>query len=183
MLLVAICIISVGMLIGYSRRFRSGMQRLLPDIIQQFYFSPGCATSIPDTHRLSIDKVFAADTASKNESQHRDMQSLFGEDLEKLFTEQKMHLNSRLNIIDVASALRSNRTYVSGYINRTYQLNFCNFVNRYRLMALEEKIRAQTRSSNSELAEQCGFGSVDSMKRAVRYHTGVSLCEWKKSLR
>lgn len=117
----------------------------------------------------------------RGEKPHK--KEVFGMELESLFTERKMHLNNRLNIVDIATALQSNRTYVSAYINRTHGLNFCNYVNRYRLAALEEKIRSEIEYTNTQLAEQCGFGSVDSMKRAVRLGLGMSLHEWKKTLR
>jgi len=32
------------------------------------------------------------------------------------------------------------------------------------------------------LAEQCGFGSIDSMKRAVKAKTGCSINDWRRTL-
>ena len=108
-----------------------------------------------------------------------DNQHLLIEKIETLFTEQQLFLNSKLNILDIASALGSNRTYISYLINKNFNQNFCSYVNQYRIQYLEEKMHEQPELPNQQLAELCGFGSVDSMKRAVINKTGMSLQEWK----
>lgn len=99
-----------------------------------------------------------------------------------LFETEKVFQNTHLTIQDVALAVGTNRTYVSAIINQTYTMNFCRFVNEYRLKALEKLLRGNVDQTFPMLAEHCGFGSVDSMKRAVKAKTGGTITEWRQSL-
>jgi AraC-like DNA-binding protein len=96
------------------------------------------------------------------------------------FNEKKIHLNSQLNITDLAQAIGTNRTYISSVINQQYNQNFCTFVNTYRIQELEQVLLENPDYSNEMLAEYCGFGSVISLRRAVSAKTGLSMNEWKK---
>jgi AraC-like DNA-binding protein len=98
------------------------------------------------------------------------------------FEKEKIYLNSSLNINDLVQKVGTNRTYISTIINQQYNQNFCSFVNSFRLEELE-RIFAETPSlSNEILAEQSGFGSFNSMKRAIASRTGYSVAEWKKNV-
>ncbi len=97
-----------------------------------------------------------------------------------LFEEKKFYLHSKINIQDLAQAVGTNRTYISTVINHQFNHNFCVFVNNYRVAELEQVIRKHPGYDNHQLAESCGFGSVDSMKRAVQTKTGLSFNTWKE---
>jgi len=97
------------------------------------------------------------------------------------FEEKKIYLNSQLNILDVVDAVGTNRTYISTIINQQYNQNFCSFVNKYRIEELHKVYAENPNSTNEMLAEYCGFGSVNSLKRAVLSNTGLSFTEWKNS--
>ncbi len=95
------------------------------------------------------------------------------------FEVNKIYLDSQLNIMDIVQAVGTNRTYISGLINQQYNQNFCSFVNGFRLEELERVIHENQNLSNEVLAESCGFGSVNSLKRAIQAKTGLSILEWK----
>lgn len=95
------------------------------------------------------------------------------------FEVNKIYLNSQLNILDVVQVIGTNRSYISGVINRQYGQNFCSFVNSYRIEELYRVYAENPEYSNESLAEQCGFGSVNSLKRAIHSKTGMSINEWK----
>jgi AraC-like DNA-binding protein len=99
-----------------------------------------------------------------------------------MFEDDKIYLNSQLNIMDIAQAVGTNRTYISSVINQQYNQNFCSFVNGYRVEELRNKILENRDYTNETLAEICGFGSVISLRRAVSAKTGMSLNEWKKHI-
>jgi AraC-like DNA-binding protein len=99
-----------------------------------------------------------------------------------LFEEDKIYLNSQLNIMDIVHAVGTNRTYISSIINQQYNQNFCSFVNRYRLEELEKVLFENPDFTNEVLAECCGFGSLNSLKRAVLTKTGLSIPEWKRQI-
>ena len=98
----------------------------------------------------------------------------------KEFEEKKIYLNSELNILDVVKAVGTNRTYISSIINQQYNQNFCSFVNNYRIEELHRVYAENPYFTNEVLAECCGFGSLDSLKRAVFSKTDLSIFEWKK---
>ena len=96
------------------------------------------------------------------------------------FEEEKIYLNSQLNIMDIVQAVGTNRTYISTIINQQYNQNFCSFVNSYRINELENVLLENPDYTNEILAESCGFGSLNSLKRAIFSKTGMSLSDWKK---
>ncbi|HZK03620.1 MAG TPA: AraC family transcriptional regulator [Bacteroidaceae bacterium] len=107
-----------------------------------------------------------------------------GKKLEKAMNIDKMFLNSNLNIRDMASHIGSNRTYVSNYINTEKRVSFCAFVNRYRYKELESVLLSNEKVQSIEsLALRCGFGSTDSMKRAVKNESGMTFRNWRESLK
>jgi AraC-like DNA-binding protein len=102
--------------------------------------------------------------------------------LQKLLTEfeeNKIYLNSQLNILDVVQAVGTNRSYISSVINQQYNQNFCSFVNNFRLQELQRVYEENPEYTNESLAEYCGFGSVSSLRRSVHAKTGLSITEWK----
>ena len=98
------------------------------------------------------------------------------------FEKNKIYLNPGLNINDVVQKVGTNRTYISSIINQQFNLNFCSFVNNFRLEELQQILIKTPSISNEILAEKCGFGSFNSMKRAIASRTGYSLTEWKRSV-
>jgi len=99
-----------------------------------------------------------------------------------LFEKDKIYLRSCITIQDVANIIGTNRTYISSAINEHYQQNFCTFVNQYRLDEIEEILKSGNEITLHQLADQTGFGSVDSMKRAVKMKTNLSFREWKEQI-
>jgi len=96
-----------------------------------------------------------------------------------LFRDKKIYLNSALTIQNIAQAVGTNRTYVSTIINQHFNQNFCTFVNSFRIDELTAVVKQHPEYANLEFAESCGFGSVDSMKRAITAKTGLPFQDWK----
>ncbi|MEI7503978.1 MAG: AraC family transcriptional regulator, partial [Paludibacter sp.] len=127
-----------------------------------------------DLEEQSLDFVENATTQFDKKVAHQKILELFEND--------KIYLNNQLNIMDVANAVGTNRTYISVLINMYYNQNFCTFVNAYRIAEMEKVIYQNPTSSYDLLMQSCGFGSVNSMKRSVSMHTGMPISEWKKQL-
>ena len=84
-----------------------------------------------------------------------------------------------LRISDIAEAVGSNRSYVSGAINQISGLSFSDYVNRFRVRYAQELIRSQGKSlSLSEIAERSGYADRSSFYRAFKKETGASPSEW-----
>lgn len=104
------------------------------------------------------------------------------EKLHCVMEKEKIFLNSKITIRDMARAIGTNRTYLSVYINKNYNQNFCSFVNEYRLNYMKKILQKQPAISISILSETCGFGSVDSLKRSVYAKYGISFGTWRKQV-
>ncbi len=109
-------------------------------------------------------------------------QQLILKRLVDIFEKDKIFLNSNLNIMDVVQLIGTNRSYISGIINKQYNQNFCAFVNSYRMREVEKIFTTNPSISNELLAEKCGFGSTNSMKRTIESNSGISIHAWKKKL-
>lgn len=119
------------------------------------------------------------DCMDQNESLSLVKQRFLLDGIANLFETDRIYLNPNLTIQDVALSVGTNRTYVSAIINQSFNLNFCRFVNEYRIASLEKMIAEHPDYSYIELAEKNGFGSIDSMKRAIQLKTGQSFSEWR----
>ena len=98
------------------------------------------------------------------------------------FNNNKLYLNSELSIIELAEAVGTNRSYVSSAINQNYSQNFCTFVNSFRITELERVFVENPEFTTEKMAEICGFGSVNSMKRAVTVKTGLSFSDFRRKI-
>lgn len=78
---------------------------------------------------------------------------------ERYLHDCKPYLDPKLRITDMAEELKTNRTYLSGFINREYGMNFSRLINRHRLQELD-RLRLSARYSgrgNMELVLKAGF--------------------------
>ena len=90
------------------------------------------------------------------------------ESFEKYMNCYKPYLNPNLRITDVAAHLRSNRTYISRFINKVYGMNFSRYINRCRMEEYNRLKKDPTSASINaqELAIKAGFSSYRNLTRA-----------------
>jgi len=134
----------------------------------------------------SLNPAYETDSITETKQKSEELSLIRQEELlnkiEYFFNDRKIYLNSSLTILDVARLTGTNRTYVSSLINHHFHQNFSAFVNSYRLKELEEKILFNPEYPHQILAETCGFGSIDSMKRAINLRYKLSLQEFKSEV-
>ncbi|MCA1757768.1 MAG: helix-turn-helix domain-containing protein [Bacteroidales bacterium] len=168
-------------LLGRERFFENDIPLLFPSIIFSFLlFIIGYLGSrqkkvnvdIPDLANCvgEISEV----TFTEGARMH------LADDLRKLFEKDEFYLNKDFKIWDVCSLLGTNRTYVSRVINQEFGVNFTTFVNNYRVDHAKKLIEENRRLSVDEIADQSGFGSVNSLYRAFESWEGVSLGTFRK---
>jgi AraC-like DNA-binding protein len=105
------------------------------------------------------------------------------EDLLALFEKEQLYLNKDLKIWDITGLLATNRTYVSRIINNEFGLNFCAFVNRYRVENAKKLLASPKRYSIEDIADRSGFGSVNSLYRAFVVAEKMPLSEYRNKIR
>lgn len=94
------------------------------------------------------------------------------ERVEKYLEDKKPYLNPEFKITDMAKDLFSNRTYISAFINREYEMNFNRFINNYRLKEVErlqaEAVQRKQKISLMEIVIHAGFSNYRSYFRAKK---------------
>ena len=107
----------------------------------------------------------------KNEQQ----QTLLNELLE-LMENKKIFLQNDLSLDDFAKQLNTNRTYISQIINDSFNTNFSNFINDYRVQEAKEIfLHASHKYLTIEaIAQKVGFNSKSSFNTAFKKFTGLT---------
>lgn len=88
---------------------------------------------------------------------------------EAYFRDKKPWLNPACKITDLVDVFDVNRTTLSAFINRTYGMNFCRYINHWRIRELE-RIRSMPSNrgkSARSLVEKAGFDNYRTYLRAM----------------
>ncbi len=94
--------------------------------------------------------------------------------LQKLLDEEKVYLEPKLRLLDLARRLGTNRTYLSRYFNTRLHTTFYDFVNNYRL-AHAQTLLQETDYPLESVASLSGFNSLSTFRRAfAAAHNGES---------
>lgn len=143
-----------SMLFGYSRR-----HQVLAVVEQNPTELDEAATALPE----KADETAEA-TADWQQS---DVYEEIWLKLEACMKEQKLFLQSRITISDLANVIGTNRTYLSEIIHLRKGTSFYDYINEYRVEEACRLIAAEPRRRNTliELAERSGFNSVSSFSR------------------
>jgi len=102
------------------------------------------------------------------------------ERLLRYFESEKPYLKSNLVVNEVALYLYSNKTYISRVINDSFNLNFNQFVNKFRVEEAKRLYRDNTSLSINKLCVSSGFGSIATFTISFRLFAGLSPAEWCK---
>lgn len=101
--------------------------------------------------------------------------------LAEAMDEEKLYLDSRLTLNDLAAALCTNRTYLSSLLNREMNMSFYDFVNSFRISHARRMIESDHTLTAQDIAERCGFNSISTFRRAFVRETGKSFTEYRNA--
>ncbi len=95
----------------------------------------------------------------------------------------KPFLNENLSLPLLADYCEISQAQLSQVINQHFQMNFYDFVNRYRIEEVKKKLSSADFDHLSILgiAFDCGFKSKSSFNRYFKKYTGLAPSEFKKS--
>ena len=105
------------------------------------------------------------------------------ERLIKYFENGKPFLKPDLTVNEVARELYSNKTYISRIINDTFNLNFSQFVNKFRVEEAKRLYMENTAVNINKLCYSSGFGSIATFTISFRLFTGLPPAEWCREYR
>mgnify|MGYP006363483611 FL=1 len=97
--------------------------------------------------------------------------------LEQKMSQDKLYLNPKLTITDVATAIGTNKTYLSNYLNNTLNTSFFDYINTFRIneaCRIIEMMPERGRKSMSVVAQKSGFNSLSSFNRYFVKLKGIS---------
>lgn len=102
--------------------------------------------------------------------------------LKNLMLEEQLFRNPELRISDVVVLLGSNRTYVSQLINDEKKMNFCEWINSYRVEYAKSLIEKSTESNLTmiNISEMSGFSSRSVFYRVFKEKYGMSPGAYKQ---
>jgi AraC-like DNA-binding protein len=104
--------------------------------------------------------------------------------LDSLMITKKLYLNSELKITDLVEEVDFSRRQISQTINERLNINFYNFVNRYRINEARRIMEAGDAGKYSieGVALQVGFKSRSSFYTAFKTETGMTPAEFGKQM-
>lgn len=97
----------------------------------------------------------------------------------KVFEEEKIYLNPKLNIVELSMAVGTNRTYISNYINQQLHTTFYEYVNKWRVKRAKELL-SSTSLPLEDIATQSGFNSLSSFRRYFTKSMGTTPQAFRK---
>lgn len=100
------------------------------------------------------------------------------ESVRKLFDEEKVFLNPRLKLSDVARKVGTNRTYLSRFFNQENGYTFYDYVNQLRVKHAE-RLLSNTNLPISLIADQSGFNSLSTFRRVFNSYYQCSPQEYR----
>lgn len=103
--------------------------------------------------------------------------------LKQVMEEGHLYLNPVLTLAVVAEHTGLPPKVISSVLNQYLQISFNEFVNRYRVLAFQQKIilEGMQQYTIGGVAQQCGFNSQATFQRVFKQVTGQSPTEFMKS--
>ncbi|WP_123863323.1 AraC family transcriptional regulator [Chryseobacterium rhizosphaerae] len=100
----------------------------------------------------------------------KEVQLLSRSEFEDYYKTYKPYLNLSFKIIDLVEYFKINRTYLSGFINQVYGVNFSQYNNLWRLKEVEylQSLPEHKGKNQEELALLAGFNNPRSYWRAKK---------------
>lgn len=96
----------------------------------------------------------------------------------------KPYLNPLLSLNSLADEISVSPKHLSQIFNNSFQQNFYQFINSYRIEEVKKKLCKQTGAQNNsnilEIAYEAGFNSKNTFNSAFKKHTGMTPTEFKK---
>ena len=93
---------------------------------------------------------------------------------------ERLYLDPKLSIVQLAERLGTNRTYVSNYFNSVLRTTFYDYINSLRIKKESVPMMENHPEYTLDYIAQCsGFNSVSTFRRAFRKHTGQNPGSWQ----
>ncbi|MBO9593051.1 MAG: helix-turn-helix domain-containing protein [Niabella sp.] len=148
------------------------MERLpLHLVASMLNMKPATLLKVQKQHRLSLQK--------DRETER------WGAEIERYIVGEEAFKNAGLNLVQVAGKLSVSPHKLSALFNNIYGLGFVDFVNRQRILYIQQQMVAKETMDHytiEALAKDCGFASRSAFYSAFKKITGTSPAQYRNSL-
>lgn len=96
------------------------------------------------------------------------------------WVKDKKYLGHEVGIEILGRDLGINRTYISNYINDTYNCNFNTWLHRMRVEDAKRIITEKPELSMEQVAIMTGYNDQAHFSKQFKYVMGISPMKWKK---
>ena len=93
------------------------------------------------------------------------------------------YCNPELTIESVAREIKTNRSYLSKYINETYNSNFSSWINSLRIRKAKQIMLSETTLTIEEIAYKVGFSSSSYFIQIFLRLEGTTPLRWLNARR
>ena len=132
-------------------------------------------------HESVLDELTETPASEAEENSTPVEPNALGRQINSLFTEQQIFLDSHLKVSDIARAVGTNRTYVSNYFNHEAGMSFYDYVNSQRI-AYACRLLGDNDKGLKHIAELSGFNSAQAFIRVFTKIKGISPTEYRRRL-
>ncbi len=99
-----------------------------------------------------------------------------------LMEKEKIYLDPDLNLSNLAIKLSIAQCRLSQIINETFEMNFSDFINKYRILESKFLLKKYNGKKNIiDIAFECGFNSKSVFNNAFKKHTGITPKDFQKN--
>jgi AraC-like DNA-binding protein len=98
------------------------------------------------------------------------------------WVEQKRFLNEGVTIVMLCADLNTNRTYLSYYINNTYNCSFRNFISELRVAEAKRLLQEDISKDIEEIAQLAGFSSTSNFYRSFKLFENQTPVAYRNAL-
>ena len=168
--------------IGRSYFSQNEVSLLIPSVIFSiFLFIIG----FKGNHQVQVNSEFEEEEVFIDLSDVKSGQNeKLKNQLVQLFEIDRIYKYPDLRITSISETLKTNRTYISKLINEEFQMNFNEFVNKYRIEDAKRLLEDTSRKlyTMEYIAEKSGFGSVNSFTRVFKTIIGLPPGKYKERM-
>ena len=104
--------------------------------------------------------------------------------LTQAMEKEKLYLDPTLTLPSLAKRLSIPANHLSQIINESFNLNFHDFINQYRINECQKLFKDQTQNKRTvlEIAYSVGFNSKSTFNEAFKKRTGITPTEFIEKL-
>lgn len=122
-----------------------------------------------------------ASVSVESSPQTSDIDEQMVADIYKAFEVDRIYLNPKLRLSDLAARIGTNRTYMSQYFNHKCEQSFYEYVNNYRVRH-SMVLLSDTDYTLEIIAEMSGFNSLSTFRRAFILQNGCSPQQYRSGM-